>query len=141
MDYKDIKELASLMNETGLTSLEYKANGASIKLRRGVVAETAPQVYAQPVAPVISEQTVAQPEGGGFTVKSPMVGVFYSAPGPDKEPYVSVGDEVHVGDILCIIEAMKIMNEITAEQDGVVSEILASDKDVVEFGQPLFRIS
>ena len=69
-----------------------------------------------------------------------MVGVFYSAPGADESPFVAVGDTVHAGDVLCIIEAMKIMNEITAERDGVIIEICVENKQVVEFGQPLFRI-
>ena len=141
MDHKDIRKLANLMNETGLTSLEYRSQGESVKLRRAVVADAMPQADIRPAATHVEPKQSGQPSGGGSIVKSPMVGVFYCAPGPDKEPFVSVGDSVHAGDILCIIEAMKIMNEITAEQAGVVAEVLAGDKEVVEFGQPLFRIT
>ena len=144
MDHKDIRELAKLMNETGLTSLEYRTQDMSVKLRRGETAASAaapmPQAGMPPAAPHEASPQ-SEPSGGGHIVKSPMVGVFYCAPGPDKEPYVSVGDQVHAGDTLCIIEAMKIMNEITSEHDGAVTEIFAGDKEVVEFGQPLFRIS
>ena len=140
MDYKEIRELAALMSEMGLTALEYKGGGASIKLQRGT-ALTPPQASAPPIAASTEQQREEPVPTGGIAVKSPMVGVFYSAPAADKEPYVSLGDTVAAGDVLCIIEAMKIMNEIAAERDGIVSEIYAEDKQVVEFGQPLFRIT
>ena len=137
MDYSDIRELAALMNEMGLTSLAYSNGDESLKLTRR--AENAPSASGArtTVTEPRSEELVAS---GGFTVKSPMVGVFYAASGADAKPYVDIGDTVHVGDVLCIIEAMKIMNEITAERDGVITEICAENKQVVEFGQPLFRI-
>src|SRR4029078_8880795 len=90
-------------------------------------------------SPVI-EAPAAQEKGGGNDVKSPMVGTFYSAPEPGAKPYVSVGSRVSKGQILCIIEAMKIMNEIESEVAGVVTEVLASDAQPVEYGQPLFRV-
>jgi acetyl-CoA carboxylase biotin carboxyl carrier protein len=141
MESKDIRELATLMNEMGLTALEYSGAGVTLKLRRAHGAmHTAGDMPAR-----ATEQPEEQREepgtAGGFTVKSPMVGVFYSAPGADKEPYVEVGATVHAGDVLCIIEAMKIMNEITAERDGVIAEVCAENKQVVEFNQPLFRIT
>ena len=139
MDYKEIRELAALMNEMGLTSLEYRGGGESVKLKRGAEAVLS-HTDIMPSAPHAKPQREQAASTGGIMVKSPMVGVFYSAPAPDKEPYVSVGNTVHTGDILCIIEAMKIMNEITAECDGVIAEIYAEDRQVVEFGQPLFRI-
>ena len=139
MNYKDVRDFALLMDEMGLTLLEFSAHGASLKLQRGL-SQAAPNADVKQTA-VHPEQSVENPaQTGGFTVKSPMVGVFYSAPGADKDPYVSIGDTIHAGDVLCIIEAMKIMNEITAERDGIISEILAEDRQVVEFGQPLFRI-
>ena len=136
MNYKEIRELALLMKEMGLTSLEYKGGGASVRLQRTAAAPA----DVQAIAPRPEERRIEPDAGGSFTVRSPMVGVFYSAPGTDKEPYVSVGDAVHAGDVLCIIEAMKIMNEITAERDGVITEVCAEDKQIIEFGQPLFRI-
>ncbi len=74
------------------------------------------------------------------TVTSPMVGVFYAAPSPDKQPYVASGETVKAGDVLCIIEAMKIMNEITADSDGVITEICVGDRQIVDYGHPLFRL-
>ena len=128
------------MKEMGITTFDYSSNGTSLKMER--LAASLPMASAPTV--VVTEQHHEQHEeplaAGMFAVKSPMVGVFYAAPGADKEPYVSVGDAVHVGDVICIVEAMKIMNEITAERDGIIAEICVSNKDVVEFGQPLFRI-
>ena len=139
MDNKEIRELAILMRETGLTKLEYENDGVAIRLERkpGVMRTIGTPKLESAENPVEFPAVTAS---GGFVVKSPMVGVFYSAPGADKEPYVQVGDMVHAGDVLCIIEAMKIMNEITAERDGVIAEINAENKQVVEFNQPLFRI-
>ena len=140
MDYKEIREYAALMKEMGLTVLDYSGAGSSIRLERAVASapsiETA-VVHAQIQPEVQAEETAS---ASGTMIRSPMVGVFYTSPGADKAPYVSVGDKVHAGDVLCIIEAMKIMNEITAEHDGVITEICAENKQVVEFGQPIFRI-
>ena len=140
MDHKEIRELAALMNEMGLTSLEYKGGGESLRLQRGVVPVAVSASAPETVSRQEQRPNDSQPSGSGYMVKSPMVGVFYCAPGADKDPYVALGDTVHAGDVLCIIEAMKIMNEITAERDGVITEICAEDKQVIEFGQPLFRI-
>jgi len=90
--------------------------------------------------PAVEAPAAPEPKSGGNEVKSPMVGTFYSAPEPGAKPYVSVGSRVSKGQILCIIEAMKIMNEIESEVAGVVTEVLASDAQPVEYGQPLFRI-
>jgi len=140
MEYKEIKDLAMLMKDFGLTVLDYDGNDMSIRLERGTAVApvtVVEQISAnQPSALPHAEQTNA----GDVAVKSPMVGVFYSSPAADQAPYVSVGDRVHAGDVLCIIEAMKIMNEITAEQDGIISEICVENKQIVEFGQPIFRI-
>jgi len=140
MEIKEIKELALLMKEMGLSSLEYRGGGSSVKMQ---CASTGATTMQAPMAPTAAHQQAhveEAPAAGGFVVKSPMVGVFYAAPGSDKPPYVSVGDTVHAGDILCIIEAMKIMNEITAERDGIIAEVCAENKQIVEYGQPLFRI-
>jgi len=90
--------------------------------------------------PAVESLAASEAKSGGNEVKSPMVGTFYSAPEPGAKPYVSVGSRVSKGQILCIIEAMKIMNEIESEVAGVVTEVLASDAQPVEYGQPLFRI-
>lgn len=136
-DLKTIKAMAELMNEYGLTSLKHKYGEEEISLERGSVT---PVVQAAPTAPAPSAASVKapDPEIGGNAVKSPMVGVFYAAPAPDEKPYVQVGDIVKKGDVLCIIEAMKLMNEITAEQDGEIVRICVEDGNLVEYGQPLF---
>lgn len=135
MEYNDIKQLALLMKEMGLTSLEYSDGETSVKMERG----------QNPSVPDVNElktETAApQTDAEGiYTVTSPMVGVFYAAPAADKQPYVSIGDRVNAGDVLCIIEAMKMMNEITAEKGGVIREICVGNKQIVEYGHPLFRI-
>jgi len=138
MDIKEIRELATLMQETGLTSLEYRNGGESVKLRRQT--KNTPTAVFEPNAALVELQDEIPAPGNTFTVKSPMVGVFYSSPGMDEDPYVAVGDAVNAGDMLCMIEAMKIMNEITSDRDGVITEIYVENKQVVEYGQPLFRI-
>ena len=103
------------------------------------VAAPAPVVATQPVA-AEQPQAGASQEKAGNIVKSPIVGTFYSAAGPEAEDYVKVGDKVKKGQVLCIIEAMKLMNEIESEFDGEIAEILVKNEQMVEFGQPLFRI-
>ena len=138
MDIKDIRELASIMKEMGLRSLEYQSGDNNIKLKRASVVQVPVDLDIKTVQTELpAEETVP---AGTYTVKSPMVGVFYAAPAPDREPYVAVGDAVHAGDVICIIETMKIMNEITAERDGIITEICVENKEIVEYGQPLFRI-
>jgi acetyl-CoA carboxylase biotin carboxyl carrier protein len=139
MDNKEIRELAAIMKEMGLTSLKYQNGEETVKLKRST--GTSPAAVSGAMIVEADFPTEEPVPVGTFTVKSPMVGVFYSAPGPDHEPFVSVGDTVHAGDVLCIIETMKIMNEISAERDGTITEILVENKDVVEFGQLLFRIA
>jgi len=138
MDNKDIKELAELMKEMELTSLAYRNGNEFVKLTRS------PDTRAAVDAPMKETRAGQQREdsasGNTRTVKSPMVGVFYSAPGADEKPYVGIGDTVSPGDVLCLIEAMKTMNEITAESDGIITGICVENKQVVEFGQPLFHI-
>ena len=137
METHNIRELANIMRETGLTSLEYTDGGHTVKMSRdGSIGHSA----AHSSANTGGAPADAEPGLSAHTVSSPMVGVFYSAPGSDLAPYVSQGDTVSAGDILCIIEAMKMMNEITAEVSGVISEVCVSNKQVVEFGTPLFII-
>ena len=148
MDVKKIESLAKLMKETGLTGLELVEDGQQLRLERQVEVVAAPVAAAVPAAPVPATGAEAlgvtheapQPAKEGTLVLSPTVGVFYSAPSPDARPFVEVGDQVKKGDTLCIIEAMKLMNEIPAELDGTVAEICVGNGQVVEFNQPLFRI-
>lgn len=148
MDVKKIESLAKLMKETGLTGLELVEDGQQLRLERQVEVVAAPVAAPAPAAPVPATGAEAlgvtheepAPVKEGTLVLAPTVGVFYSAPGPDARPFVEVGDQVKKGDTLCIIEAMKLMNEIPAELDGTVAEICVGNGQVVEFNQPLFRI-
>jgi acetyl-CoA carboxylase biotin carboxyl carrier protein len=143
MEFNDIKQLALLMKEMGLTSMEYASGDTRVKMERSAV-NTAGAVNTAPVSfEAKAEAIVSQPETAGniYTVTSPMVGVFYAASATDRQPYVSIGDRVNAGDVLCIIEAMKMMNEITSEKSGVITEICAGNKQIVEYGHPLFRIT
>ena len=154
MKLEEIKELMKAMEENDIASFEYNEGEVHLSLRRGpqevvVQAPAAPQAPAAlPAAPAAEapaepkEAPAAAPaaEAGGNLVTSPLVGTFYAASGPDKDPYVKVGDTVKKGQVLGIIEAMKLMNEIESEYDGVVEAILVNNEEVVEYGQPLFRI-
>lgn len=150
MDVKIIEDLARVMKENGLTALELSEEGVSVKLeRKPEIAAQAPslsEVPARPLPPFApaavdgSETFAASQAEQGTVVASPTVGVFYTSPSPEGEPFVRVGDKVKKGDILCIIEAMKLMNEIPAEVSGKIAEICVSNGQVVEYGQPLFRI-
>ena len=147
MDVKKIESLAKLMKETGLTGLELVEDGQQLRLERQVEVVAAPVAAAAPAAPAaVGAEALGvtheapQPAKEGTLVLSPTVGVFYSAPSPDARPFVEVGDQVKKGDTLCIIEAMKLMNEITAEQDGEIVDICVKSGEVVEYSQTLFKI-
>lgn len=133
MEEKVIRKYAELMQEMGLTGLEINECGTVIRLERKNESHN-----FTPYKDVKTEE----PSGitsDYFDFCSPMVGVFYSAPAENEAPFVKVGDTVHKGDVLCIIEAMKLMNEIVAEQDGTIAEICATNNQVVDFGRVLFK--
>ena len=145
MDVKWIEELARVLRENDLTALEVQEDGKAVKLERkasaalpGPAMKGAPPFV--PAGALAGTETPAPQAVKGTLVTSPTVGVFYAAASPDSKPFVEVGDQVKQGDTLCIIEAMKLMNEIPAETDGIVQEICAENGQVVEYGQPLFRI-
>ena len=154
MNIKQIKALAQILAQNDLSALEINEGETHIRLER-TVAQPAAQAGAVLVAPPMPA-AAAQPmqeapasapvedHGGDFNdvieAKSPLVGVFYAAPSPGAEPFVRVGSRVKKGDVLCIVEAMKLMNEIQAERDGEIVDICAHDGDVVEFGQTLFKL-
>jgi len=136
MNETDIRKYAGLMQELGLTGLEITEDNKVVRLERNApaaVQEVVSVPAASPAAP-------AAVQTGELSVKSPMVGVFYAAPAENAAPYVSLGDRVEKGQTLCIVEAMKLMNEITAEEEGVISQICVTNGQVVEFGTELFRI-
>lgn len=132
---KDIQKLIEILEKSDLEVLEYKNDQFEVKLKK---ASHAPVV--QNVAMPVSEKTVALEAALENTINAPLVGVFYSKQSPDKPAFVSKGMHVESGDILCIIEAMKVMNEIKATTSGVIEEILVKDGDAVSFDQPLFKI-
>lgn len=134
MDENSIRKYAVLMKELGLTGLEIDENGGVVRLEMNSAAA------AQPLKAEQQLGTNAAKNGGDCYIRSPMVGVFYTAPSESAEAYVKEGDNIKKGDIVCIIEAMKLMNEVTAECDGVVLEVCADNGQVVDYGCPLFRI-
>lgn len=157
MDSKRLAEIADVMEDRGLTRVRVEEpDGTAVELERASAAQpvavpmpmpsavTAPAVapVAMPAAaPELAAQApAAAPEPKGTEVAAPMVGVFYAAPAPGDEPFVRVGSKVKAGETLCIIEAMKVLNEVTAETDGEVLEICVADGDLVEFGSCLMRI-
>lgn len=145
-----IEKLAKVLAETGLTEISLEDGEQAITLRKEVVVSSAPQVVAAPVqaaAPVAAATPVASapaadvaPAKKGTPITSPMVGTFYKAPSPDSEPFVSVGSTVSSGDVVCIVEAMKMMNEIESEVSGKIVEICVEDGQPVEFGQVLMYV-
>ena len=138
MKEADIRKYAELMKELGLTGLEITDDVKKVRLERAVAAPARETVYAVPEAAEEIHPTATSKDY--ISVKSPIVGVFYSAPAENADPYVSIGDRVTTGQVLCIVEAMKLMNEIPAEVDGVISEICVTNGQVVEYGTELFRI-
>lgn len=147
MDVKTVREYAKIMQEMDLTALEIKEEKAILRLEKArasvtpVVVESA-GTKEVPVNTAASAAIapVAKPISGDECITSPMVGMFYVAPAENADPFVQVGDHVKAGDTVCIIEAMKLMNEIVADKDGVITEVLAANGTIVEFGQPLFSI-
>lgn len=152
MTYAEVKELISIVNHSVLTNFELNMDNVSIKMSKNkeainsqTIQHTISEVQTSPVqmkttefaTPTVSETTMEQ---SGNIVKSPIVGTFYAAPGSDKPSFVKIGDKVQEGDTLCIVEAMKIMNEITSPYVGEIAEIYVSNEELVEYGQPLFRI-
>lgn len=137
MNETDIRKYAALMQELGLTGLEVTEDNKVVRLER-----TPPSVVKETIAvPPDAMPSPEQRENKDYiSIKSPTVGVFYAAPAENAEPYVSIGDRIAKGQTVCIIEAMKLMNEICAEEDGTVAEICVTNGQVVEFGTELFRI-
>lgn len=155
MDYQQILELVKEVSKAGLTNFEYTEGNIRIVMScpqpeekivvpaSNLVLQEAAGAGANTVetaAPAQQEPEQIAEEKGGNVVKSPLVGTFYAAPSEDAQPFVKVGDTVKKGQTLAIVEAMKLMNEIESEFDGVVTEILVENEDNVEYGQPLFRI-
>ena len=151
MDLRKIKKLIELLEESGIAEIEVKEGEESIKLSRASQVQQQPIINTQtydvppvrePViqTPAKQEDIKPDPVADGDTIDSPMVGTFYRAASPDSKAFVEKGQKVNKGDTVCILEAMKMMNQVTAEQAGTIVDILVEDSEPVEFGQPLFII-
>lgn len=148
MDIRKVKKLIELLEESNINEIEIKEGEESVRISRGssvvaaapIAAPVAAAPVAAPVAAPAAEAAPEAPKTSGHVVKSPMVGTFYSAPSPSSPAFVEVGQTVKAGDVLCIVEAMKMMNQIEADKAGVVKAILVENQDPVEFDQPMFII-
>lgn len=149
MDLNEIRKIVKLMNEHELSYFHLEQEGVNLKLKKGVdldLVQPAPAALpaaAPPAAAPAAAAPAAAPEEAapaGEEISAPMVGTFYIAPAPDADPFVSVGSTISEGQTLCIIEAMKVMNEIKAEKSGTITAIVPKDGEPVQFGDALFRI-
>lgn len=157
MDLNYLKKLIKILDSSNLNELEVEEEGLKLRLSKGegipvqqyttAVPATAVQNQGGQAAPKEEPKTEKQESGGEetsssnlFEVKSPMVGTFYRAPSPDADPFINVGDSISTGKVLCIVEAMKLMNEIEAEVSGKIVKILVEDAQAVEYNQPLFLV-
>jgi len=154
MDIRKIKKLIELLEESGIAEIEIKEGEEAVRISRaGSAAQVPPQVHVAPTppaagtAPAAAGAAVAAVEGSGakpkpneHVITAPMVGTFYASPSPGAKAFVEIGDEIKVGQVLCIIEAMKMMNQIEADRAGRIASIMARNGDPVEFGQPLFVV-
>lgn len=154
MDLRKLKKLIDLVEESGIAELELTEDGEKVRISRNFTANAATQQYSNyappqhyttsaPAAPAAAAPVAADAPvvEEGHAVNSPMVGTFYRSASPDSKPFVEVGDTVAVGDTLCIIEAMKLLNEIESDKAGVVKKILLDNGLAVEYGEPLFIIA
>jgi acetyl-CoA carboxylase biotin carboxyl carrier protein len=155
MDIRKIKKMIELLEESGIAEIEIKEGEESLRIARALPAQTAtyvtapmaapgpavsPAIPAPVAAPVAVETGAPRAAVGEHMVTAPMVGTYYSAPTPGAKQFVEIGDEVEVGQVLCIIEAMKMMNQIESEKAGKIRAIMVKNGEPVEFGQPLFII-
>ena len=149
MEFENLVKLIQTVSDSELTQFSYEENGVSLSMKKekkekiiAVENATNSQVTAVEIngTPIETKVTDKEEISDGNVVKSPLVGTFYASPSPEEEPFVKIGDPVSKGQVLGIVEAMKLMNEIESEYDGIVKQILVSNEDVIEFGQPLFVI-
>jgi acetyl-CoA carboxylase biotin carboxyl carrier protein len=152
MDIRKIKKLIELLEESGIAEIEIKEGEEAVRISRmpagALVAHAVAAPAAQPAATVAPAAAAAapsspeapKPKPNEHVITAPMVGTFYGSPSPGAKPFVEIGDEIKVGQVLCIIEAMKMMNQIEADKAGRITSVMASNGDPVEFGQPLFVV-
>lgn len=151
MDIRKVKKLIELLEASDIAEIEIKEGEESVRISRGSSSVAAPvaiqapaaapaAISVAPAAAAPAEEAAAAPSSAGNAIKSPMVGTFYRSPSPSSPPFIEVGKHVKAGDVVCIVEAMKMMNQIEADQAGVVEAILVEDGEGVEFDQPLITI-
>ena len=152
MDIRKIKKLIELLEESGIAEIEIKEGEEAVRISRmpAVIAQPPPVTHltsmpTTPAPPAIAEVAAAAsaaptPKASEHVITAPMVGTFYGSPSPGAKPFVEIGDEITVGQVLCIIEAMKMMNQIEADRAGRIASVMARNGDPVEFGQPLFVV-
>ncbi len=153
MDIRKIKKLIELLEESGIAEIEIKEGEEAVRISRmpgGAAAHQLAHVPSQPMpqtdmpaksAPAAAaDSAAAKPKPNEHVITAPMVGTFYGSPSPGAKPFVEIGDEIKVGQVLCIIEAMKMMNQIEADKAGRITSVMARNGDPVEFGQPLFVV-
>ena len=147
MELKKVRELVKIMEGNNISTLELTEGDVKIRLEKGNFNQISSNAVGSnneakvEVPTSLVSESISHKKTSSIEVKSPMVGVFYKGPSPTSEPFVKVGSKVKKGDVLCIIEAMKLMNEIYAEHDGTISEVCLNDGDVAEYSQVLFRMN
>ncbi len=152
MDIKEIQSLIKFVARSGASEVKLETDDIKITIRTGAASSGGETTYIQqlpaapapaPVVPVVASETVAakkEEDSKLITIKSPIIGTFYRKPSPDKPAFVEVGDTIGVGDVLCVIEAMKLFNDIESEVSGKIVKVLVDDSSPVEFDQPLFQV-
>jgi len=154
MDIRKIKKLIELLEESGIAEIEIKEGEEALRISRmptgAAVAHSVPHVTSLPLAPALpvpakaaapaAADAAAKAKANEHVITAPMVGTFYACPSPGAKPFIEIGDEIKLGQVLCIIEAMKMMNQIEADKAGRVTSVMARNGDPVEFGQPLFVV-
>ncbi len=154
MDIRKVKKLIEMLEESKVSEIEIHEGEESVRISRHSHYTEQPQTVVHVPSADVRHETVAapsgeagqtvpaetQPEDDGRYITAPMVGIFYSSPAPDKPPFAEHGSQVKVGDVVCIIEAMKIMNQIESDANGIISRVLVENGEPVEYGQPLFQI-
>jgi acetyl-CoA carboxylase biotin carboxyl carrier protein len=140
MDLRKLKKLIDLVEASGISELELTEGEEKVKISRNSMVSQPPQLIQSQPQPIKTEIPEIPPAIDGEPINSPMVGSFYRAASPDSSPFIEIGSTVKKGDVLCIIEAMKLLNEIESEHDGIIKKILVENGQPVEFGEPLFII-
>jgi len=135
-----LKQIIEIMKEHNLVEVQIKQGDDEISVKKGQIQQAQPQIAAVPVIPAVLPGAATPEQEKPAEIKSPLVGTFYAHPSPDSEPFVEVGSHVDAQTVVCIIEAMKVMNEVKAEVSGTIVEVVATSGEAVEYGQALFRV-